>query len=241
MPNKRKIHIIHPTRGRINHFLNCHRSFVDSIGNVDYRYYISIDNSDTCSLEYERLSMENKIISIKSDNSSCIEAVNNAIKKIVHLIELTDIIIVISDDFSPCKNWGEHLINATENKKDYLLKTYDGAEGWIVTLPILDVSYYQRFGYIYNPIYKHLFCDTELTHIAEILDRLIVRNDIEIRQFLIQDEMKSKTNNTWADGEKIYINRVKGNFGLSFNEIKKTNVSYIPHLKWLDKKMKEYE
>jgi hypothetical protein len=34
-------------------------------------------------------------------------------------------------------------------------------------------KYYQRFGYIYNPIYKTLWCDKEFTDISVFLGRQI--------------------------------------------------------------------
>ena len=72
---------------------------------------------------------------------------------------------------------------------NYLLKTNDSTEGWICTLPIMDKEFYQSQGYVYNPIYKHLFCDTELTHIADITGRLMVRNDIVFGQTFINDSI----------------------------------------------------
>lgn len=235
----RKITIIHPSRSR---YIQCKSTADLFLSNAKYpeniRYIVSIDASDIFTERYFTIFDNTKILVDINNNNSCIKAINNTAEKC--LKDDDDIIMVVSDDFDCEKNWDEKILNTIGNSIDFVLKTYDGTEGWIVTLPILDYIYYKRFFHIYNPIYRHLFCDTELTHVAEITGHLIIDNNIKFIQTFINDNQKKNTDLSWKDGEFIYISRVKKQFDLDDSEIVQ-ELSYKPHIDWLTNKLKEYE
>jgi hypothetical protein len=51
----------------------------------------------------------------------------------------------------------------------------------LCTLSIMGRSYYQRFGYIYHPSYRSLWCDNEFTDVAKSLDRYTYVDRVIIR------------------------------------------------------------
>jgi hypothetical protein len=53
------------------------------------------------------------------------------------------------------------------------------------TLCILGRKYYQRFGYIYHPAYKSLWCDNEFTVVASLLKKQLYFDKVIIRHTVI--------------------------------------------------------
>lgn len=231
----RKITIIHPSRERSELCYKTSDLFYNNCINKDnISYYISIDLSDPTRNDYlSKKRFYTKLI--MGPNNSCIEAVNLGAKE----SNFEDIIVVVSDDFICNYGWDQKIIDFVGNKKNFVLKTNDGREPWIVTLPILDKDYYLRFGYVYNPLYQHLFCDTEMTHVAEITGSMLVdmSNLIEHKttELTHNDCVNIKNNSTWWQGESVYLQRLKENFGLKKEEIIKS-LSGASHIEWLKQK-----
>lgn len=151
---------------------------------------------------------------LRYENRSAVDAINNAAK-----IAKGDILIVLSDDFDCPDNWGAQIIEATQGKTDWILKTPDGIQDWIITMPIMDRAYYNRFGYVYYPEYLHMFCDTELSCVADLTARKIEANiPFQHNHYSTgrgqKDEVSIKADKTWDQGEKLFIERYKKNFGL---------------------------
>lgn len=151
---------------------------------------------------------------IVNKNRSAIDAINNAAK-----IVDGDIIMVVSDDTDCFINWDVQLVGILYDKTDFILKTQDGIQPWIITMPIMDRAYYNRFGYIYYPGYKHLFCDTELTCVADITGRKLTSNLLFPHNHYsigksVKDEISVRADATNAEGEKLFIERYKRNFDL---------------------------
>lgn len=230
----RKITIIHPSRGRPELCYKTANYFLENSSKNEIEYFVSIDESDSKKEEY----IKNKpffINLIIGGTNSCIEALNFAANQ----INFDDILVVVSDDFSCQKDWDIRLRNFLGDKKDFVLKTNDGREPWIVTFPIMDKIYYQRYNYVYCPEYKHLFCDTEMTHVAEITGRLLIDQSLFFEHLATgvthNDEINQKNSSTWWQGENVYINRVKKDFN-----IPKENIVFRPshpsHVSWLKSK-----
>ncbi len=139
-------------------------------------------------------------------------------------------IIVVSDDFDCPDNWAEKLMTAVEGKKDFLVKTKDGIQPTLITLPIMDREYYNRFGYVYEPGYKHMFCDQEMTAVGMMLGKVInldlefTHNHYSTGKFK-KDAVSVKNDSTWNQGKKHFNERLKTNFGIEnpvipYSEIK---------------------
>ena len=79
-----------------------------------------------------------------------------------------DIVVLVSDDMIPkIKGYDDVIRNHMVSKfpdTNGLLWINDGYQGEkLNTLCVYGRQFYNRFGYIYEPSYKSLFCDTELT------------------------------------------------------------------------------
>lgn len=230
-----KISIIHPTRSRPQKSANTLTKWTTNVG-ADFELIVSVDNDDPSFNEYLLL-YGNKMI--HNDNRSAIDAINNAAK-----VATGDILIVVSDDSDCPRNWGQKIINATRNKKDWILKVNDGIQRWIITMPVMDRIYYNRFGYIYFPGYQHMFVDTELTHVADLLHRTIKRDDINFphRHYSVtrqpKDEVTLKADATWNQGKQLYLQRVRESFGLKGVDV--MNISDPSHSRWLKQNMDKF-
>lgn len=100
-----------------------------------------------------------------SPNKSKIEACNADMSNISYP---WDIVVLVSDDMVPQVQGYDDVIRnhmrARFPDTNGILWFNDGYQGdKLNTLTILGRTMYDSFGYIYNPSYKSLFCDTELT------------------------------------------------------------------------------
>lgn len=228
------ISLLHPSRGRPHQAKKAAESWFRKAG-VTINYILSIDDDDDSeyvlpdccnSLWYSQI--------VTNKNRSAIDAINNAAK-----VAKGDIFVVMSDDFEAPKDWALNILQATEGKKDWIVKTPDGIQKWIITLPIMDRDYYNRFGYVYYPEYQHMFCDTEMTCVADLTGRKIeldipfAHNHYSTGKTQ-KDEVNERADKTWSQGEKLFIERYKKNFDL-VNPVGK--ISSTEYLNWIKAKL----
>lgn len=228
------ISLIHPSRSRPQKSKDTCLKWLTRAA-CDVELIVSIDDNDPSRRQYyDAYSQLDpfRIKVISNPNRSAVDAVNNAAKE-----SKGDILIVVSDDSDCHTNWGPLILSATEGKKDFVLKTYDGIQDWIITMPVLDREYYNRFGYIYQPEYLHMFCDTEFTHVADITNKVIWRKDIIFPHLHYsvtkarRDEISEKADQTQRHGMNIYLRRFRESFGLQ--SVDPWAVSSDGHKKWL--------
>jgi hypothetical protein len=205
-----------------------------------YEYILSIDASDPCLSEYEAIFPKGTYII--TDNENVVMAANQGAKH-----AKGEILVLISDDFDCPKNWDLTIREALKGKSG-LLKTYDGVQKWIVTLPIMTRDYYEEQGHIYFPAYHHMFCDTDQTHKADLQRKLIIRNDIVFNHDHYskkgsnnkKDAVNEKADKPWEQGERVYLKRCSDKFGLGnvdiFNLSKEAKEA--GHVQWLKKKLR---
>lgn len=184
--------------------------------NGNLQVIISLDFDDETVGDYfdqfSNANFEHKVL--VNENRSAVDAINWGGAR-----SEGDIIVVMSDDFDCPENWAFSLVMKTEGKTDWIAKTPDGIQKWIITLPILDQVYYNRFGYIYHPDYLHLFCDTELTAVADLtmrkieLDIPFVHNHYSVGKS-VKDEVSIRADATWKQGEKLFLERARRKFDL---------------------------
>lgn len=225
----RNITLIHPSRGRAELAGQAMRKWLSKCKHPNnVNYWLSLE-ADQLPVYRKYFDGENMLVGV---NSNAVEAINNAAKSVKF-----DIVVVMSDDFDCPLHWDEILLNAIGERTNFVLKTFDTTQHWIVTLPIMDNEYYQQFGYIYYPNFKHMFCDTWLTHVADLEKRLIVRNDIvfpHITSVTNNDSINAKNNATWNEGEALYLDLVKKSYPNNFQ----LNKHAKGHITWLKNKLK---
>jgi len=103
-----------------------------------------------------------------SDNKSKIQACNANMKEIDYQ---WDIVVLVSDDMLPTVQGYDDAIRnhmrASFPDTNGILWFNDGYQGdKLNTLCIYGRKFYEEYGYMYNPEYKSLFCDTELTDLC---------------------------------------------------------------------------
>lgn len=234
-----KISIIHASYGRPDLQLMTAWKWIDrTSGDHDIEYLLSIDKADPS--EYpDSISFKQDYVTarvVKNDTNTSVEAINKAAS-----VSTGDVLVVISDDFDCPDKWDAKLVEATSGiGSDWILKTQDGTQPWIITLPIMDRVYYERYGYVYPRGYTHMFCDTHLTHQAEIDGRkitssLMFRHDHYSVGGIAKDSTSVKADATWNQGEKTYIAQCRKWLELGY-DIYKLPPEAKGHARWLKSK-----
>lgn len=211
-----KITIIHPSRQRPK---QAEQAINVWLGNAKHKnnieYIISVDGNDSDLMRYKKLSKYFGLTIQIGNNKSAIEAINCSAEK-----SNGDLIIVVSDDFNEVPyHWDELLLRELEGKSDFLVKTQDGIQKTLITLPIMDRAYYNRFGYVYHPNYVHLWADTEMTAVGHYLGKVIslplnfIHNHHSVGKFK-KDAISKKNDATWNQGKKVFNERKNINFGI---------------------------
>jgi hypothetical protein len=216
----RKISVIHPSRSRseiaIKVLLNWYHK-----AEFEFEYILAIDSDDPQLRQYTnhlgRFDREYEIQSkcIIGEHTSAIHAINEAAKHATG-----DILIVISDDFDCPIGWDVLLLKGLEGKEDFCVKTKDGIQPTLMTLPILDRKYYERFGYVYHPDYKHMYSDQEMTAVAHMLGKNL---DVDIlfphlhysTGKFVKDEISLRNDSSYPQGKKVFDSRLRNNFGIA--------------------------
>lgn len=218
----KKISIIHPSRKRPELAFETANKWLTHAVNP-LQYIISIDKDDPTAEDYinnfmpfsEQWLSRHTVAMRLSENKSSVEAINKGAEDTCN-----DLLIVVSDDFECFPGWDEWLLSKLEGQKDFIVKTTDTLQEWLITLPIMDRAYYNRFGYIYYPGYKHMFSDTEMTEVGHLLGRVIDLRDKEhaflhrhpCGGFVQKDETYLRNDETWNQGEELFNERKKNNF-----------------------------
>ena len=214
-----------PTRGRKNKFLQTLKKYQDSLSQKnDVHFLVSMDEDDT--------EMNNDIVravlsSYKnlqfhySPSVSKVEAVNRDMDKISNW----DIVLLASDDMIPqVVGFDEIIINKMKEfypDTDGVLFFNDGyMKDKLNTLCILGKNYYDRFGYIYNPEYKSVYCDNEFMEVANILnkqtyiDEIIIKHEHPDWGFGKRDKIHQENFNNLNFDMTLYNKRKENNFYL---------------------------
>lgn len=228
-----KISIIHPSRSRPE---LAYHTFLEWMANCDnpnnVEYVISIDNSDPDIADYyDKFNITEAII-WASDNNSAIQAINEA-SEMIYSESQANLYVIVSDDFSSFYGWDSALIDSLKGKSDFLVKTQDGIQPTLITLPIMDRKYYERFGYVYHPSYIHMSSDVEMTMVGYALDKIITlpllfkHNHYSVGG-IKKDAISMRNDRSYSHGYKNLEARKKINFGLKPEEI----VKDFNQIKW---------
>ena len=165
------------TRSRPQKALATIKSIADNISKENYHsLLVSVDDDDeSCGGEFPKscLNVSDKfnpqwVKSGKSENK--INAINRDVDfwRMYHW----DCIINVSDDvIFTKKDFDIDIAEAFAGDYDKCLHFPDGYQSHLITVSVLGRKYYDRFGYIYHPDYKSLYCDDEQTQVAMMLGK----------------------------------------------------------------------
>lgn len=232
--------LLHPSRSRPNKSFEATQGWLNSAVSTNFELIVSIDENDPYKEQYLNIYSnfnQYKVKVIVNNNTTAVEAINNAAK-----VAEGEVFIVVSDDTGVLRGWDKVINSAVGTHTDFVLKVYDGIQDWIVTMPILDRVYYNRFGYVYYPEYSHMFCDTHLTHVADALGKLLFRNDILIphEHYSVKrserDDITKRADNTFNTGRSIYMRLLKQNLLLDSSvNIWDLSRQAKSHINWVNK------
>lgn len=221
-----KILVQFPTRSRPNKFFQTLVRYQHTRQTDNVHFLITIDRDDhTMNNEtvFKVLKQWGNLSYQIIEPSGKIGAINAGID---NYINDYDIILVASDDMIPIRDgWDATIINEMRSHypdTDGVLWFNDGYQfNNLNTLCILGRAYYKRFGYIYHPSYKSLWCDNEFMDVANMLNKqtyfhtCIIKHEHPIhfngKGF---DQLNIRDNNFMDDDEKNYRNRKQNNFDI---------------------------
>lgn len=237
--NPYKLLIKFPTRARAGKFFEVLDQYIAALDDRDNTFFIvscDLDDGEMNNSEVrDRFSHYRNLTVCYGNNKSKIEAINADMDD----YDRYDIILLASDDMIPVVPAFDRIIRERmfENFPDLdgVLWFNDGYRGNdLNTLCILGKKYYERFGYIYHPAYKSLWCDDEFTRVADLLGRQVYFEDVIIKHDhpdipgsdVLHDELMIKNQALDGVDKRMFKQRKKSNFGLK-KKIMKRNEYYV--------------
>jgi len=168
-----KLLIKFPSRERPQKFRDCLANILDTVQNIENVMIVAtLDNNDS-TMEWAKTLDKPYLKVMFGESSNKIHAVNRDMSKISFK---WDYCLVMSDDMKFIKKgWDsiiDHYFNMLSDGFDKELILHfptDKLHGdRIITMPIFNRKWFERFGYIYHPSYLSLFCDDEQTMVSKI-------------------------------------------------------------------------
>ena len=215
---KYRLLIKFPSRNRSEILLKRLQEYVNYADNMDcINILVSIDVDDKTN-DIARIQSIHANISIHAgDSLNKIHAINRDMDKITNY----DIILLASDDMVPVKKGYDTVIykKMIEHYPDTdgALWFNDGYQDRVNTLVIIGKKYYNRFGFIYNPVYKSVYCDNEFTDVAKKLNKITYFDEVIIRHEhpgnsseYLSDSLYLRNAKYWDDDEYNYHYRNSG-------------------------------
>lgn len=224
-----KFTIIHPTR-RCGQAYNTFRNWTEKAADLNnFTYVMSVDYDDPYISYYSAFKYSPAVdfFICTNQNNSAIEAINYAAQ---HHFK-NDVLIVVSDDSDCPEHWDLLLLKELEGKTDFCAKTNDGLQPTLITMPIMDRIYYDRYGYVYHPDYLHMHCDEELTCVALMTGKYIKLPITFLHNHYTtgrtqKDALNDKNNSTWGQGQRTLDRHAENNFGIENPVMRREDIKW---------------
>jgi len=219
-----KLLIQFPTKQRPEKFKKYLLTYLDLLEDKkNYEIHVSCSKED---LTMNNEKMKNLIsffpkVSIDfTDIETKIQACNSGVKE-----KDWDIVLLASDDMLPVKKGYDNIIREEFKKHfpdgDGVLHFNDGYRGYkLNTLSIMDRKYYDRFGFIYDPVYKSFYSDNEFDSISKELDRKVYLDQVIIKHEHpgntsegVRDALHKENHKYVKEDRKTYEQRLKDRRG----------------------------
>ena len=217
-----------PTRSRPEKFTKVLQNYINNLsGTIPVRFVITMDNDDeTMNTPEMRAWLDGLIdrgvdlVYHYGDSKSKVEAVNADLED-----EKADVLLLASDDMIPQMFGYDAIVMQSMEEAwpeyDGAIKFNDGIrQDHLMTLCVMGWKLYERFGYIYHPDYKFLYCDTEQTNVCIALEKYAVSPMCIIRhEWLPGDHPEAddlhkmhESRESYERDFKVYEERAKNNF-----------------------------
>jgi len=217
-----KLLVKFPTRSRPDKFFSVLDQYYNNLEDLENTTFViscdSDDNSMNCPESIEKLTKYKNLNFYFGNNKNKIEAINADLQD-----KNFDIILLASDDMIPKEKGYDTIIRQAFIKffpdTDGVLWFNDGYQGQnLNTLCILGKKYYERFGYIYNPTYISLWCDTEFTDVSRMLNKvkyiphIIIKHEHPVWLGEKWDDLQKKNDSFNNIDKENYLKRKEKNF-----------------------------
>jgi hypothetical protein len=237
----RSINLIAASKGRPERMLSVLLNWINNASDKNrISIIISIDDNDEHINNYQDILNDIYLLHgirtklLINDNKNTVEAINRCKAEID-----SDLIFLISDDTDCFPKWDNAVEKVIKNWDiPFVVKTDDGINPELITMPIFSKSYLDSKEYIYYPEYEHMFCDTELTCVTHIENVIIFANELKFKHlhysqgYHEKDMTDEKNQSTFYTGMEIFKRRLKNNFGINSSNIN----GKIPKdiIEWID-------
>lgn len=176
--------IFFPTKARPAKFFTVLRKYQQMKRSDDTRFVVTIDEVDITMNNktiLDTLAMFGNVTVQVMKGVGKIAACNYGVSN--HLQD-GDVLLLASDDMIPQQEGYDSRILQDFEKwfpdGDGVIHYYDGHTR-LNTMCCMGKLYFDRFGYIYHPSYKSLFCDNEFMEVASLLNRQVFIRETIIR------------------------------------------------------------
>jgi hypothetical protein len=218
-----KIFIKYPTRSRPAKSIETLKRYIDLANDMNnIQILVSLDEDDATVTDEMYTALHPNIIVKRGQSDGKISAINRDIPD----PETFDILLLASDDMIPNMHGYDDVIRDSMQQffpdTDGVLFFNDGYVGYrLNTLVICGSKYYQRFGYIYYPEYKSLYCDNEFMDTAHrlgkqvYLNKVIIKHEHPANAAIQFDELYNKNEKFYAVDGSLYQSRYKPDYDVS--------------------------
>jgi len=224
----KSINLIAASKGRPERMCSVLLKWINTAYNKDrISIIISIDEDDEHKDRYKIMLGDismlygNSIKLLINNNKNTVEAINRCKSEID-----SDLIFLISDDTDCFDQWDKSVEEFIKDEDTFfVIKTEDGINTDLITMPIFSRGYLDSKDYIYYPGYEHMFCDTELTCVAHLENAIIFTKGLMFKHlhysqgYHDKDITDEKNQSTFYTGMEIFKKRLANNFDMSGNLI----------------------
>lgn len=187
---------------------------------TNYNVVLKVDRNDPTLREYLSKAYPEIILQLGHSDSK-VHAINRDIPDCDWYI-----LVNTSDDIIWKEGAGEQIKREIGNDtflhfpEVYVDSQVNKGKDNISVVSIMDWSYYTRFGYIYHPDYKSLWCDNEATEVARRLGRYKFVNKYIFEHMhpaagkAVKDEQYRYTESFSSADKQTFLKRQKVNFGI---------------------------
>jgi hypothetical protein len=151
-------------------------NIISNCNSNQYQILVSVDKDDETMQGFDH--EHESVFMVEGTSKNKIDAINRDIE----LIDDWDILINTSDDMLFLHRGFDIIIRQDFKRHlDQVLHYSDGNQhSNIMTMSIMGRAYYERFGYVYHPDYKSLWCDCEATEVAWLMNKYEYMGDLKI-------------------------------------------------------------
>lgn len=229
-----KIVVKYPTRGRPTTFTSLLEKYMRLLsGRHEVHFVVSFDEDDetmnngTLAAYFAglRRRFPRTVHAICGRSHSKVSAINADLDTVSDIDP--DVVVLASDDMIPMVSGYDDVIADGMARHfpdtDGVLHFNDGFSGKdkLITLAIVGAAYLRRFGYLYHPDYKSVYCDNEFTDVCRMLNRVVYSSEVIIKHdwvgFFAPSDPLHRRNDApeiYAHDEAVYERRKAINFGL---------------------------